>query len=192
MVTIFGIPTALLFGQLLLGIINGAFYATLSLGLAVIFGMMNIANFAHGALYMMGAVLAWLLLNSMGIGILAGTPTLSFDSGCIWYVDGALYTKARKSYRSSLRYASHIWNGACNSGCVSLLVRVIWSSIRDPEFFVGWSKSWFYVPTLLPSMGYRCVTWNLLSDLVHDRENKVGFVSACSDGESRTCAGFRY
>lgn len=68
MATIFGIPTALLFGQLLLGIINGAFYATLSLGLAVIFGMMNIANFAHGALYMMGAVLAWLLLNSMGIG----------------------------------------------------------------------------------------------------------------------------
>ena len=68
MTTIFGIPTALLFGQLLLGIINGAFYATLSLGLAVIFGMMNIANFAHGALYMMGAVGAWLLLNWLGIG----------------------------------------------------------------------------------------------------------------------------
>lgn len=68
MTMIFGIPTALLFGQLLLGIINGAFYATLSLGLAVIFGMMNIANFAHGALYMMGAVGAWLLLNLLGIG----------------------------------------------------------------------------------------------------------------------------
>ncbi|MBV2142122.1 ABC transporter permease [Falsochrobactrum sp. TDYN1] len=68
MTTIFGIPTALLFGQLLLGIINGAFYATLSLGLAVIFGMMNIANFAHGALYMMGAVGAWFLLNTLGIG----------------------------------------------------------------------------------------------------------------------------
>lgn len=68
MTTILGIPTALLFGQLLLGIINGAFYATLSLGLAVIFGMMNIANFAHGALYMMGAVGAWFLLNTLGIG----------------------------------------------------------------------------------------------------------------------------
>lgn len=68
MMTIFGIPTAVLFGQLLLGIINGAFYATLSLGLAVIFGMMNIANFAHGALYMMGAVGAWFLLHCMGVG----------------------------------------------------------------------------------------------------------------------------
>ncbi|MEW9613341.1 branched-chain amino acid ABC transporter permease [Shinella sp. S4-D37] len=68
MTTIFGIPMALLYAQLLLGIINGAFYATLSLGLAVIFGMMGIANFAHGALYMMGAVGAWFLLNAVGIG----------------------------------------------------------------------------------------------------------------------------
>ncbi|RIK88131.1 MAG: branched-chain amino acid ABC transporter permease [Hyphomicrobiales bacterium] len=68
MTTIFGIPAALLFGQLLLGLINGAFYATLSLGLAVIFGMMNIANFAHGALYMMGAVGAWFLLDAFGVG----------------------------------------------------------------------------------------------------------------------------
>ena len=50
MITIFGIPGPLLFGQLLLGLINGAFYAMLSLGLAVIFGMLNIINFAHGAL----------------------------------------------------------------------------------------------------------------------------------------------
>ena len=53
--TIFGIPPQALFGQLLLGLINGAFYAMLSLGLAVIFGMLNIVNFAHGALFMMGA-----------------------------------------------------------------------------------------------------------------------------------------
>jgi branched-subunit amino acid ABC-type transport system permease component len=56
MMTIFGIPGPLLFGQLLLGLINGAFYAMLSLGLAVIFGMMNIVNFAHGAQYRMGAM----------------------------------------------------------------------------------------------------------------------------------------
>ncbi|MBR0706684.1 ABC transporter permease [Bradyrhizobium liaoningense] len=68
MTTIFGIPSAVLFGQLLLGLVNGAFYAMLSLGLAVIFGMMNIVNFAHGAQYMMGAMLAWLLLNFLGIG----------------------------------------------------------------------------------------------------------------------------
>ncbi|MBR1133013.1 ABC transporter permease [Bradyrhizobium iriomotense] len=68
MTTIFGVPSAVLFGQLLLGLVNGAFYAMLSLGLAVIFGMMNIVNFAHGAQYMMGAMLAWLLFNFLGIG----------------------------------------------------------------------------------------------------------------------------
>ena len=64
----FGVPYPALFGQLLLGLINGAFYAMLSLGLAVIFGILNIINFAHGALYMMGAFAAWLLLEQLGIG----------------------------------------------------------------------------------------------------------------------------
>ena len=68
MIMIFGIPGPLLFGQLLLGLINGAFYAMLSLGLAVIFGMLNIINFAHGALFMMGAFASWMLLNYVGIG----------------------------------------------------------------------------------------------------------------------------
>ncbi len=68
MFMIFGIPGPLLFGQLLLGLINGAFYALLSLGLAVIFGLLNIVNFAHGALFMMGAFCAWMLLEYLGIG----------------------------------------------------------------------------------------------------------------------------
>jgi branched-chain amino acid transport system permease protein len=68
MFMIFGIPGPLLFGQVLLGLINGAFYAMLSLGLAVIFGMLNIINFAHGALFMMGAFCSWMLLNYAGIG----------------------------------------------------------------------------------------------------------------------------
>ena len=68
MIMIFGIPGPLLFGQLLLGLINGAFYAMLSLGLAVIFGMLNIINFAHGALFMMGAFASWMLLQYAGIG----------------------------------------------------------------------------------------------------------------------------
>jgi branched-chain amino acid transport system permease protein len=65
---IFGIPAPLLFGQLLLGLINGAFYAMLSLGLAVIFGLLNIVNMAHGAQFMMGAFAAWMLLAWGGIG----------------------------------------------------------------------------------------------------------------------------
>ncbi|WP_291975894.1 MULTISPECIES: branched-chain amino acid ABC transporter permease [unclassified Chelatococcus] len=62
------ISTQLLFGQLLLGLINGSFYALMSLGLAVIFGMINVVNFAHGAQYMLGAFAAWLLLRFAGIG----------------------------------------------------------------------------------------------------------------------------
>jgi len=68
MIMIFGVPGPLLFGQVLLGLINGAFYAMLSMGLAIIFGMLNIINFAHGALFMMGAFVSWMLLQYLGIG----------------------------------------------------------------------------------------------------------------------------
>ena len=64
----FGISSQALFGQLLIGLINGSFYALLSLGLAVIFGMLNIINFAHGAQYMLGAFTAFFLLQYAGIG----------------------------------------------------------------------------------------------------------------------------
>lgn len=64
---IFGIPTALLGSQLLVGLINGSFYAILSLGLAIIFGLLNIINFCHGAQYMMGAFVAWIALTRFGI-----------------------------------------------------------------------------------------------------------------------------
>src|ERR1041384_5282056 len=63
-----GISVQALLGQLLLGLINGSFYALLSLGLAVIFGLLNVINFAHGALYMLGAFVAWGLLHYVGIG----------------------------------------------------------------------------------------------------------------------------
>ena len=68
MTELFGVPVQALLSQLVIGLVNGSFYAMLSLGLAVIFGMLNIINFAHGALYMMGAFVAWMLLNYAGIG----------------------------------------------------------------------------------------------------------------------------
>ncbi len=68
MTEIFGIPIQALMGQLVLGLVNGSFYAMLSLGLAVIFGMLNIINFAHGAMYMAGAFFAWMGLTYWGIG----------------------------------------------------------------------------------------------------------------------------
>jgi len=64
---IFGIPIPALLGQLLLGLVNGSFYAMLSLGLAVIFGLLGIVNFAHGALYMIGAYVAWYSLEKFGL-----------------------------------------------------------------------------------------------------------------------------
>ncbi len=68
----FGIPYPALFGQLMIGLINGSFYALLSLGLAVIFGMLHVVNFAHGAQYMLGAFIAWFLLEKLGVSYWAG------------------------------------------------------------------------------------------------------------------------
>jgi branched-chain amino acid transport system permease protein len=86
MFEIFGIPSTALFGQLLIGLINGSFYALLSLGLAVIFGMLNIINFAHGAQYMLGAFAAFLLLNILGLNYwvaLVAAPVLVGVTGVI-------------------------------------------------------------------------------------------------------------
>jgi len=83
---IFGIPTGALLGQLLIGLINGSFYALLSLGLAVIFGLLNIINFTHGAQYMLGAFCAYFLLNKAGLGYwwaLAVVPLVVGLSGVI-------------------------------------------------------------------------------------------------------------
>jgi branched-chain amino acid transport system permease protein len=76
---IFGIPLQAMVSQLLLGLVNGSFYAMLSLGLAVIFGLLNVINFAHGALYMMGAFFAWMGLNYLGVNywvMLIAAPVL--------------------------------------------------------------------------------------------------------------------
>ena len=83
---IFGVPTQALFGQLLIGLINGSFYALLSLGLAVIFGLLNIINFTHGAQYMLGAFCAWFLLTRAGLGYwwaLVITPVVVGATGVI-------------------------------------------------------------------------------------------------------------
>jgi branched-chain amino acid transport system permease protein len=86
MFEIFGIPSTALFGQLLLGLINGSFYALLSLGLAVIFGMLNIINFAHGAQYMMGAFAAFLLLQYLDLNYFAALVLAPIIVGAIGVV----------------------------------------------------------------------------------------------------------
>jgi branched-chain amino acid transport system permease protein len=85
-VTVFGVPTQALFGQLLIGLINGAFYAMLSLGLSVIFGLLNIINFAHGALYMMGAFVAYFALQWAGLGYWASLAIAPLVVGLVGIV----------------------------------------------------------------------------------------------------------
>jgi len=91
MFEIFGIPSQALFGQLLLGLINGSFYALLSLGLAVIFGMLNIINFAHGAQYMMGAFTAYLLLQYLGVNYWAALVVAPIVIGILGIVIERLF-----------------------------------------------------------------------------------------------------
>jgi len=83
MIEIFGIPVAVLGGQILLGLINGSFYALLSLGLAIIFGMLNVINFAHGAFYMLGGFATWILFTYFGIGYWPGLLFAPFVAGSI-------------------------------------------------------------------------------------------------------------
>jgi branched-chain amino acid transport system permease protein len=92
-VEIFGIPIQAFLGQLLLGLVNGSFYAMLSLGLAVIFGLLGIVNFAHGALYMMGAYVAWIGLNSFGINYWAALIVAPVVIGAVGVVIERLLLK---------------------------------------------------------------------------------------------------
>ena len=102
MFMILGYPAPLMFGQLLLGLINGAFYALLSLGLAVIFGMLNIVNFAHGALFMLGAFVAWGLLNFLGINYWAALILAPL-------VVGAFGVVLEKAFISRLYKLDHLY-----------------------------------------------------------------------------------
>jgi len=102
MTELLGIAPQVLFGQLLLGLINGSFYAMLSLGLAVIFGLLNVINFAHGALYMMGAFVAWFLLQFLGIGF---WPALLLAP----LIVGAVGIVIEKTMLSRLYHLDHLY-----------------------------------------------------------------------------------
>ncbi|ABE45971.1 branched-chain amino acid ABC transporter permease [Polaromonas sp. JS666] len=90
---IFGIPHQAFLGQLLLGLVNGAFYAMLSLGLAVIFGLLGIVNFAHGALYMLGAFAAWIMLDKFGLNYWAALVLAPLTVGALGVVIERLFLK---------------------------------------------------------------------------------------------------
>ena len=133
MTELLGISPQALFGQLLIGLINGSFYALLSLGLAVIFGLLNIINFAHGALYMMGAFVAWFLLQYLGLGYwwaLVATPILV---GALRDGPGEDDAEASAWARSSLWPASHLRSGSHHPGTVPQPVRFLGAALRHPR-----------------------------------------------------------
>jgi branched-chain amino acid transport system permease protein len=102
MVMILGKPAPLLFGQLLLGIINGSFYAMLSMGLAIIFGLLRIINFAHGAMFMLGAFVTWGLLNYLGLGFWWALPLAPLIVGTLgWALER---TAIRRIYKLDMLY----------------------------------------------------------------------------------------
>ena len=99
---VFGIPTQALFGQLAIGVINGSFYALMSLGLAVIFGLLNVINFAHGAQYMMGAFCAWIALTYLGLNYWFALVLVPLTVGITGMLGGATQTPLTSAAASTV------------------------------------------------------------------------------------------
>ena len=157
---IFGIPHQAFLGQLLLGLVNGAFYAMLSLGLAVIFGLLGMVNFAHGALYMLGAFAAWIMLDKFGINYWCGAGAGAADGGRARRRHRAAFPQAPVQARSALRPAADLRPGAdCSRACSASCTASSGQSYNVPELLSGATNLGFMV---LPN--YRA--WVVLVSLV--------------------------
>jgi len=117
---IFGIPLQAFMGQLLLGLVNGAFYALLSLGLAVIFGLLGIVNFAHGALYMLGAFAAWIMLDKFGINYWAALFLAPLAVGVLGVVIERLFLRQMYGVSGQNYNVPELLAGATNLGFMVL------------------------------------------------------------------------
>ncbi|MFN4309133.1 MAG: branched-chain amino acid ABC transporter permease [Ferrovibrio sp.] len=166
MFELLGIAPQALFGQLLLGLINGAFYAMLSLGLAVIFGLLNVINFTHGAQYMMGAFCAWMLLNWAGVpywGALILAPIII----------GAFGILLEKVFLKRLYHLDHLYGLLLTFGLALIIEGVfrkqfgssglpyanpIPGGTRLDFMFLPWYRGWVVVASLVICLG----TWFLI------------------------------
>jgi branched-chain amino acid transport system permease protein len=165
---IFGIPLPLLFGQLLLGLINGAFYAMLSLGLAIIFGLLNIVNMAHGAQFMMGAFAAWMLLAWGGIGYwwaLLFAPLIVAVTGVI----------LEKLFISKLYKLDHLYGLLLTFGLALIIEGVFRNEFGSsglpyripPELSGAWDLGFMFLPVyrawvVIAALILCLVTWLLI------------------------------
>ena len=161
------IPAQQLYGQLLIGLINGSFYALLSLGLAVIFGMLNIVNFAHGALYMVGAFAAYFLLALRRPQLLVGADRIAADRRRARRAARAHASLSAAGPRSALRLAAHLRPRAGDPGAVSELLRRFGIALRDPAAIVRRPQPRLHVPAELSRLGHRLLGGGVFGDLVH-------------------------
>ena len=157
MIDIFGIPPQALFGQLLLGLINGSFYAMLSLGLAVIFGLLNIINFTHGAQYMMGAFVRLdPAAATSGIGYWWALLLAPLVVGAARHRDRAHDAAAALQARPPLRPAADLRPGADHRGrCSATSSARRACPTRCPTQLAGGTQPRLHVPAELPRLGDR-------------------------------------
>ena len=157
MFEIFGIPSTALFGQLLIGLINGSFYALLSLGLAVIFGMLNIINFSHGAQYMMGAFAAYLILQYSGLGYWPALIIAPILVGITGIHHRAVFPAMAVQARPSLWPAAHVRAGADLRGRRAQLFRIGRPALHSAGIAARRTESRLHVPAELSRLGDRGV-----------------------------------
>ncbi|SMH27614.1 branched-chain amino acid ABC transporter permease [Mesorhizobium australicum] len=147
MIELFGVPVAVLAGQVLLGLINGSFYALLSLGLAIIFGMLNVINFAHGAFYMLGGFVTWMVFSYLGVGYWPGLLIAPIAVGLIGAVSERLLL--RHLYRVDHLYSLLFTFGAALA--LEGLFRYVYGSAGKPyplppELSGGYNLGFMYLP----------------------------------------------
>ena len=192
MFEIFGIPSTALFGQLLIGLINGSFYALLSLGLAVIFGMLNIINFSHGAQYMMGAFAAYLLLQYSGLGYWPALIVAPMHRRHHRHAHRAAVPALALQARPSLRPAADLRPGADHRGRVAQLFRLRRPALRAAGFAARRAEPRLHVPAQLSRLGDRRLAHDLLRHLVHDRAHAARRILARRHRESDAGARLRH
>jgi branched-chain amino acid transport system permease protein len=149
MFELLGIPPQALFGQLLLGLINGSFYAMLSLGLAVIFGLLNIINFTHGAQYMMGAFVAWMLLTYFGINYWAALVLVPL-------IVGATGIVIERFMLSRLYHLDHLYGLLLTFG-LALIIQGLFRNQYGFMFLPNY-RAWVVVASVIVCFG----TWFMI------------------------------
>ena len=192
MTMIFGVPLQAFLGQLLIGLINGSFYAMLSLGLAIIFGLLRVINFAHGAQYMLGAFVGYLLLAELGIGYWPALILAPLVVG----IAGAFIERVALSRLYNL---DHLYGLLFTFGLALVIegtFRYYYGAAGQPYAVpsaIGWRlQSRLHVSAEISRLGRRRFARRLPWHLAADREDPPRLLFACGDGKPDAGARVRH